>query len=152
MKRVLLSLVCLISFALLGHTQTSSIVNPNAPQIKFEKEVIDYGEIEQGSDPFRIFKFTNTGKSPLIIHTAIGSCGCTVPTWPKEPIKPGGFGEIKVKYDTKRLGIISRTVTVTTNASVPSTTLRIKGKVLIAKAGNSDAAKGEHNNGQSVVH
>lgn len=104
--------------------------NPNAPTMTFESEVVDYGTIEQGADGVREFKFTNNGKEPLIISNARGSCGCTVPTWPKEPIKPGESSVIKVKYDTKRLGAINKTVTVTSNAVETTKVVRIKGSII----------------------
>lgn len=105
-------------------------VDPNAPVITFETEVIDYGTIEQGADGTREFKFTNTGKSPLIISSARGSCGCTVPSWPTEPIKPGESAVLKVNYDTKRLGPINKTITVYSNATEPTKVVRIKGNVV----------------------
>lgn len=109
------------------------VVNPNAPVMTFESEVVDYGTIEQGADGVREFKFTNTGKEPLIISNSRGSCGCTVPTWPKEPIKPGESSVIKVKYDTKRLGPINKSVTITSNAVQGTMVVRIKGKIEAAK-------------------
>lgn len=110
---------------------TATVVpeNPNAPEIIFEKEVLDYGTIKFDSEGTREFKFTNTGKEPLIIYSATGSCGCTVPTAPKEPIKPGESAVIKVRYDTKRGGSFEKTVTVSSNAKTPSKTLKIKGVV-----------------------
>lgn len=104
--------------------------NPNAPVMNFESDVVDYGTIEQGADGVREFKFTNTGKEPLLISNARGSCGCTVPTWPKEPIKPGESSVIKVKYDTKRLGAINKSVTITSNAAEATKVVRIKGKII----------------------
>ena len=133
MKKAALILSFLAFGALAVNAQEAKVENPNAPEMKFETEVIDYGEIEQGSDPIRLFKFKNTGKEPLIISNARGSCGCTVPTWPKEPIKPGAQSEIKVRYDTKRLGPINKTITITSNAKTPSKVLRIKGKVMAPK-------------------
>ncbi len=106
------------------------VENPNAAKMTFESEVVDYGTIEQGADGVREFKFTNTGKEPLIISNARGSCGCTVPTWPKNPIKPGESSVIKVKYDTKRLGAINKSVTITSNASTATKVIRIKGKII----------------------
>ena len=106
------------------------VVNPNAPTMTFESEVVDYGTIEQGADGVREFKFTNKGKEPLIISNARGSCGCTVPTWPQEPIKPGESSVIKVKYDTKRLGAINKSVTITSNANEPTKVVRIKGEII----------------------
>jgi hypothetical protein len=80
--------------------------------LNFEKETVDYGQIEKGSDPYRVFEFTNTSESVVLITSARGSCGCTVPTYPKEPIAPGGKGEIKVRYDTNRVGAFKKTVTL----------------------------------------
>jgi hypothetical protein len=131
MKKALLSL-SLMAFTVLsavGQTEAIQVENPNAPEIAFESEVIDYGNIEKGADGVREFKFTNTGKSPLIISNARGSCGCTVPTWPKEPIKPGESNVIKVKYDTNRPGPINKSVTITSNAKTATKVLRIKGNV-----------------------
>ena len=105
----------------------------NAAIFQFEEEVINYGVIEKDSDGNRVFKFTNTGGSPLIIANAKGSCGCTVPTYDKEPIMPGESGEIRVKYATNRVGRFSKTVTLTSNASEPKKVLRIKGEVLPSK-------------------
>ena len=102
------------------------------PVFKFEEEVIDYGDIAQNSDGNRTFKFKNIGKSPLIISQVKGSCGCTVPTKPEEPIMSGKIGEIKVKYATNRIGPFSKTVTIVSNASEEKKVVRIKGRVLAA--------------------
>lgn len=100
------------------------------PQITFEKEVHDYGKIKQGSDGQVEFIFTNTGNAPLILSNAKGSCSCTVPNWPKEPIAPGASASIMVKYDTKRVGAINKSVTITSNAvNEPTKVIRIKGFV-----------------------
>jgi hypothetical protein len=100
------------------------------PQIEFERTEHDYGQVEQGGDGTTEFVFTNTGTEPLIISKAKGSCGCTVPEWPKEPIAPGAKNVIKVKYDTKRVGPISKSVTITSNSVDNSTALlKIKGNV-----------------------
>lgn len=103
--------------------------NPNAPEITFEKEMHDYGTIKMGADGGCEFKFKNTGKEPLIISAAKGSCGCTVPTYPKEPIMTGQTGVIKVHYDTKRVGSFTKTVTITSNGKTENKTLTIKGVV-----------------------
>lgn len=121
-------------------TKTTKVETPKVagPGIIFESETIDYGTVEYKSDGKREFVFTNNGTEPLIIKNAQGSCGCTVPTWPKEPIAPGAKGVIGVKYDTARGGqAFTKTVTLTTNAANPSTTLTIKGNVLA----NPDAPK-----------
>lgn len=95
----------------------------------FEKTEIDYGKITQGSEPLRVFTFKNTGSEPLIISNAAGSCGCTVPTFPKEPIMPGQSSKIEVRYDTQRVGAFTKTVTLTTNEANPTRVLTIKGDV-----------------------
>jgi len=102
----------------------------SGPEITFQKEVHDYGKIQQYSDGTVTFIFTNTGDAPLILSHAKGSCSCTVPNWPKEPIAPGKSSEIEVKYDTKRIGAINKSVTITSNAvNSPTKVIRIKGYV-----------------------
>ncbi len=97
----------------------------------FESETIDYGTIPHNADGKREFVLTNNGDKPLIITNAQGSCGCTVPTYPKEPIAPGAKAVIGVKYATDRVGSFQKTVTLTTNAEgMPSKVLTIKGNVL----------------------
>ena len=97
----------------------------------FENETIDYGTIPHNADGKREFVFTNNGNKPLIITNATGSCGCTVPTYPKEPIAPGAKAVIGVKYATDRVGAFTKTVTITSNADgQASKVLTIKGTVL----------------------
>lgn len=115
------------------------------PVMEFESMTVDYGTIEKDSDPIRIAKFTNTGTEPLIIKHAKGSCGCTVPTVPKEPIMPGESGEIKVRYTTNRVGTINKTVRVTTNEGGQPHVLRVKGKVLNEKEKEESVPKNEGN-------
>ncbi|MFH1319151.1 MAG: DUF1573 domain-containing protein [Bacteroidota bacterium] len=110
-------------------TTVPVVQNPNAPEIAFEKDVMDYGTVEYNGDGVREFKFTNTGKEPLIISRAKASCGCTVPSWPKEPILPGKTGVIKVKYSTNRVGSFTKTITITSNAKTPNKRLTIKGTI-----------------------
>ena len=102
----------------------------DGPGITFTNQTIDYGTIDQNSDGAREFTFVNNGNKPLIITNAVGSCGCTVPSKPKEPIMPGATGVIGVKYATDRTGVFNKTVTVSTNASETPITLTIKGNVL----------------------
>lgn len=106
-------------------------------KMDFKKELHDYGNIKNGANGTCTFEFTNTGNAPLIISNAAGSCGCTVPTWPKEPIAPGAKGEITVKYDTKRTGEFTKTVTLTSNATETSKVLTIKGNVAAPVEGAS---------------
>ncbi len=107
------------------------------PAMTFDKLEIDYGNIVQGSDGVKVFKFKNTGTEPLIIKNARGSCGCTVPKWPGEPIKPGQTATIEVKYDSNRLGNFIKTITVETNEAAGKHTLTIKGNVYEKKFENT---------------
>jgi hypothetical protein len=129
-------LVFFAAFALYAqdNTQTPQPVNPNAPEISFDKLVHDYGTIYQGADGTCEFKFTNTGKEPLILQKPTSSCGCTVPTWPQEPILPGKSDVIKVTYATHNIGPINKTVTVTSNAKTSRVVLSIKGSVIAKPA------------------
>ena len=111
-------------------------VNPNAPEITFETDMHDYGTMKQGANGNYDFKFTNTGNEPLIISTAKGSCGCTVPTYPKEPIMKGQSAVIKVSYDTKRPGPFTKTVTIESNAKTNPKMLTIKGVVEAVETAN----------------
>jgi len=99
------------------------------PIMTFENPVVDYGEIAQHSEPLRVLNFSNTGTEPLVIKSARGSCGCTVPIWPKEPIMPGESSEIEIRYDTKRLGKFSKTVTITTNEISEPKVVKVTGMV-----------------------
>jgi len=130
-KLITLLFIGFVSFSIKAQEvkATETTVDPNAPVIEFETEIIDYGKIELKADGVRVFKFKNTGKSPLVISRVQSSCGCTVPKKPTEPIMPGASGEIEVKYDTKRSGGFSKTITVYSNATEPSKRVRIKGIV-----------------------
>lgn len=99
-------------------------------EFKFDKEIINYGKINQNSNGVRVFEFTNIGKSPLIIDKIITSCGCTVPKKPEDPIMPGQRGKIEVKYDTKRTGGFSKAITIFSNAKNARKQVKIKGYVL----------------------
>ena len=101
----------------------------DGPQMKFENTEVDYGTIAQDSEPFRVFTFTNTGTEPALILNARGSCGCTVPSYSKAPVAPGESSEIKVRYDTHRIGQFRKRVTLTTNVPGDPIVLTIKGKV-----------------------
>jgi len=108
-------------------------------EIEFEKTVHNFGELKQHGDASTEFVFKNTGTEPLIISNAKGSCGCTVPEWPREPIQPGQEGSIKVKYDSKRLGPINKSVTITSNGSEQPKVIRIKGNIKAAPKADDSA-------------
>jgi len=137
MKKILFlavfALCATISFAQVNGTAIEAApveaAPADGPAMTFQSTVVDYGTIEQHADPLRVFHFSNTGTEPLIIKHAKGSCGCTVPSYPKEPILPGEAAVIEVRYDTKRIGPFTKSVTLTTNEVSPTHKLQIKGKV-----------------------
>ncbi len=110
---------------------TEEAVAPeNAPVISFSESTYDFGTVKQGEVVEHTFKFTNTGKSPLIIESATASCGCTVPESPKEPIAPGKTGEIKVQFNsTGKSGVQAPMVTVRANTVPNITQVSLKGTV-----------------------
>ncbi len=109
-------------------TQTAA-TKVAGPEITFENLEHDYGTITQGANGDCVFKFKNTGNEPLILSDVRKSCGCTTPSWSKEPILPGQSGEIKVGYNTNNVGTFSKTITVISNATNANITLIIKGTV-----------------------
>ncbi len=131
MKKLIFPIVMLLSLAFAGNTNAQDVPkDPNAPVITFQVDTINYGTIPHNADGYRSFKFTNTGKEPLMISDAHGSCGCTIPTAPKEPIQPGQTAEIKVHYATDRIGQFFKNVTITSNAANSPKLIFIKGNVL----------------------
>lgn len=131
MKNSILS----VMFLLFAGTMTSAIAQEIIPgaAIEFTNDVHNYGDVAYSGNGTYTFTFKNTGTEALLITDAKGSCGCTVPTWSKEPIMPGKTGSIDVTYDTKRVGAISKSVTVTSNAvNTPIKVIRIEGNVLPA--------------------
>lgn len=142
MKRILLLLVLACGFTVAMQAQQTATptsaalaveeaptAKADGPQMTFETLEIDFGTIEQDSDPFRIFKFKNTGTEALLITNARGSCGCTVPSYSKAPVEAGAESEVKVRYDTHRLGQFRKRVTLTTNVGEEPIILTIKGNV-----------------------
>src|SRR5258708_39001771 len=136
MKRIILSL----SFILFASTglfaqETKKLdnignENPNQAAFKFEEEEFNFKDIKQGDVVNHDFAFTNTGKEPLVIADAKGSCGCTVPTWPKEPIAAGAKAVIKVTFNSAgKMGMQDKTVTLTSNGKENPIVLHLKGNV-----------------------
>lgn len=119
-------------------TQQTNNANPEVvdtdgtPVFTFEEESHDFGQIEQGTKAETVFTFTNTGDAPLIITSARGSCGCTVPKWPNEPIAPGATGQIEVSFDSKgRQGKQQKSVTITANTTPNTKVLTITSEVMV---------------------
>ena len=130
MKKLVFLIGVLVMMAGVAMAQEEK-VSENGPEIEFEKLVHDYGDVQYNGNGECEFRFTNTGNEPLILQKPKSSCGCTVPTWPKEPILPGESDVIKVTYKTTKVGAINKSITVTSNAKTNATVvLRIKGTVL----------------------
>ena len=127
MMKKLLGLITVLVVSFSSYAQTGA-------KIEFKEETINYGEVVKGEDDgIRVFEFTNTGDAPLIITNVKSSCGCTVPSKPKEPILPGKSEKITVQYNMNP-GPISKTITVESNAvNKPNgvVPLRIKGTVIV---------------------
>ena len=140
MKNFLVLLIAFLGFTLV-HSQEMK------PEISFEKTVIDYGTVNKGDNGIREFVFRNSGNAPLIISNVKSTCGCTIPKKPEKPILPGESEKIQVKYDTKRVGFIRKSITVTSNAaSSPTTILKIKGQVV-----DNNQQKGIERKKKSIV-
>ncbi len=104
----------------------------SSPQIMFTGEKHDFGKIIQGEKVSYAFAFKNTGGSDLVISTAQGSCGCTVPSYPKEPIKPGQTSKIDVVFDSHgKSGLVEKTVTLTTNCNPSTKMLTISSTIIV---------------------
>lgn len=122
------------------NTTTSDVVDeiPSGPlpRFEFQEETYDFGTITEGVVAEHTFRFKNVGEAPLIISSATASCGCTVPSWPREPIPVGGTGEIKVAFDSKgKPGVQNKTVTITANTAEKISRLNIKSTVSPASGG-----------------
>lgn len=122
--------------ARMGNLPGDTAEEPVGPTttIRYEEETFDFGTVMDGEVVYHTYVFTNTGDEPLVIKNAKASCGCTVPSWPKNPIAPGKTGEIQVKFDTKGRGKAggkpqSKRVTVTANTNPSNSFVTIKGLV-----------------------
>lgn len=134
MKKIFLSLIIISTGVFSSFSQEEINTNQdskNMPEIYFEETTYNYGTIEQNSDGTCEFEFKNTGKEPLLLTNVRASCGCTTPTWPKNPIKKNRKGTIVVKYNTRIKGPFSKTIRVYSNAKTSPVTLTIKGKVVV---------------------
>ena len=131
MKQI--SITFLFTILLANFTFAQDLDNPTTPSttIEFEESEFDWGTITQGEKVSYVFKFSNTGNEPLLIKNAKGSCGCTVPQWPKTPIAPGEEGEIKVVFNSKgKMGKQSKRVTITANTDPAMTYINVKGEIV----------------------
>ncbi len=136
MKKIILVLTATVFTFLAVNAQTTTnktqTSNANSPVIKFDTTLHDFGTIIKRTDPAKCeFKFTNTGKEPLILSDVKSSCGCTIPSWTKAPVLPGKTGVITVSYTkTNIVATIDKQITVFSNAKNGNIILTIKGKVI----------------------
>lgn len=140
--RKLLAIAVLMIFGLVSIAQAQKTdpkkkdaPKKDGPSISFEKDTYDFGKIEEGTVPKYQFKFTNTGNQPLVITNVRPSCGCTSPSWSKEPVMPGKSGYIEAAYNSKgRPGAFTKSITVSSNIPDQTHVLFIKGEVIPAPA------------------
>lgn len=119
-------------------------VDPALPKttVEFDKTTFDLGDMQQGDKKSGTFKFTNTGSEPLIISSAKGSCGCTVPEWPKEPIAPGESSEITFEFNSKgKKNQQTKTITLQANTDPNPTRLTVKGNVIVPEGADDASAE-----------
>lgn len=124
-------LIATTTFAQEEKKQLNNVANDgNQGEFKFKEEEFDFGTIKQGESATHEFEFTNTGTEPIIISTAQGSCGCTVPIWPKEPIAKGQKSTIKVTFNSAgKMGMQDKMVTINSNAKPNPMVIHMKGTV-----------------------
>ncbi|OWY22426.1 DUF1573 domain-containing protein [Sphingobacteriales bacterium UPWRP_1] len=126
-------------------TPAEGEVDPNLPKttVEFAEMEHDFGKINEGDKVSHVFKFKNTGKEPLIIASAKGSCGCTVPEYPKEPIAPGAESQILVEFNSKgKKNMQTKTVTINANTDPNPMRLTIKADVTPAPGSETEGAQG----------
>ncbi|RZK44202.1 MAG: DUF1573 domain-containing protein [Pedobacter sp.] len=133
MKRLaFISILAILFMACNNNESTSNTAAPSAdaPVVKFEKDIFDFGIITDGESVSHEFKFKNVGKSPLIISDASATCGCTVPEYPTKPIKPGESGIIKIVFNsTGKVGLQDKVVSIISNANPSLATVHVVGEV-----------------------
>ena len=139
MKNLLIAVAVVFATSSVAFAQTAKTTGP---AMTFKEETYNYGTVKAGTKVEHIFEFTNTGTEPLIISNAQGSCGCTVPEYPKQPIKKGEKASIKVSFDsTGRVGMQEKTVTISSNATGGPKVLYIKGTVEQAPVNSEPEAR-----------
>lgn len=158
MKRNLSLLILFVGITTSGFfAQALESIKETAPQtsIEFDETTFQWGELIEGEKIQNVFTFTNTGNEPLIISNAKGSCGCTVPRWPREPIMPGETADLLVEFNSKGKGKVeganqSKRVTITANTDPVNTYLTIKGKVFKPE-GDAEKTKSENRSADKSV-
>lgn len=132
MKKIFLLLTMLLGFTI-SYAQEEAKEEKGGAQIKFDETLHDFGQFpEENPKVSCVFTFTNTGDKPLVIHQAVASCGCTAPTYTKEPVMPGEKGMLKVVYNGRGRypGKFKKSIRIRTNADPSITTVYIQGEML----------------------
>lgn len=134
MKHFIALFISILIFKV-GFTQDQVITTPDGPKIEWESSNFDFGDLIQGERVENTFKFTNTGNAPLIITNVEVTCGCTTPKgWPRDPIPPGGKGELTVAYNSVgKYGRQNKVVKVISNAVTPNNQIVFTANVLTKK-------------------
>ncbi|MCR4878999.1 MAG: DUF1573 domain-containing protein [Bacteroidales bacterium] len=138
MKRILI-IISLVCFGMCFHVQaqskdakapaTKTVYTGTGAEIEFSKKVVDFGTLKVGDVKVVTITYTNIGKKPLILDDVISSCDCTEVEWSKAPVMPGKTGTIKATYTAKNVGLISKRITVLSNANTDRVILQLKGEV-----------------------
>ncbi len=134
MKNLLIFAV-IVLVAQVGYTQVAGVASALEPKASLavadvDNQNFDFGKIKQGVPVTHEFSFVNKGTVPMIIIDVRPSCGCTTPSWTKDPIPPGGQGFVKATYNSASMGAFDKTVTVTANVETGIVMLRIRGEVV----------------------
>jgi len=125
----LMFIAALAIIAQVGFAQTTTVAKSDLGAFEWIASTHDFGKIKQGTPVTYEFKFTNKGKAPLVIANAQPSCGCTTPSWTRDPVMPGGEGHVKATYNAAAVGAFDKTINVTANIEGGIVTLHIKGEV-----------------------
>lgn len=142
MRKLISTTLVLAAISVGVFAQEQTPANPNAPKFEFKDTQHNFGKVEEGTRASHDFVFTNTGKEPLILTNVKASCGCTTPSWPREPILPGKTGTIKVVYNSKgRPGKFNKSITISSNASEPMKVVYIRGEVVPVPGTNGNPMK-----------
>ncbi|WP_020601992.1 DUF1573 domain-containing protein [Spirosoma spitsbergense] len=131
MKKTFSLFVALFVFVAVGYAQKGVL--------KFAQETHDFGKVEQGKPVTYVFEFKNTGSDPVVINDAQASCGCTKPSWTREPVMPGKTGTVSATFNAAAAGPFNKSVTVTSNAEAGQTVLYLKGEVVTQKEASTAA-------------
>lgn len=134
-KLVFTFFALLLSVAVMAQKPAEDKVAQNGPKITFQEAEYNFGDIHQGDKAEHVFAFENSGTEPLILSNVNTTCGCTATNWPRDPIAPGGTGEIKVVFNSAgKMGTQTKVVTVFSNAINAQEKVRMVGNVLPKKS------------------